>query len=135
MASYKFDSTKLSLFESYVANGLTETHAAVIAFRIDRATYFRWKQEDSPLKKADKCNIKYAFERGAASINLKLVLIINKAIEKGDGRLALKLLTRIEPEYYGNMTMSRRKSESRTKNDVIAISDEQLRRVTGNMKE
>ncbi len=101
MSSYKFDTTRLSVFENYVANGLTGNNAARLAFSIDRTTYFRWKSSKSPLTKTDKCNVKLAFDRGRAQLNLKLVSIIGNAIKNGNARLALKFLVFVEPNAYG----------------------------------
>ena len=101
MASYKFDESKLEWLESLVEVGMPAYRAVSLAFGVDQRTYFRWiASRESPSSNVVKCHIKQALERGRARCNLRLVSIINRQIQQGDGRLAWKFLQLVESSSY-----------------------------------
>jgi hypothetical protein len=101
MTSYKFDESKLEMLESLVEVGMPAYRAVPLAFGVDQRTYFRWVASgESPSSNVVKCHIKHTLERGRARCNLRLVSIINRQIQRGDGRLAWKFLQYIHPEAY-----------------------------------
>lgn len=99
--SYKFDKGKLWELEYWMEMGLPEYRAVSITFQVDKRTYFRWMSTALSSSSSEmKCHIKQALERGRAKCNLRLVGIINRQIERGDGRLAWKFLQYLHPEAY-----------------------------------
>lgn len=102
MASYKFREDKLEELESFLEIGMVAYRAVSLVYGVDKRTYFRWMATvESPSSASVKCHIKRAIERGRARCNLRLVGIINRQIEQGDGRLAWKFLQLVEPRMYG----------------------------------
>ncbi len=101
MASYKFDKDRLGELEYWMEMGLSAYQAVSITFRVDKRTYFRWMSSTlSYSSNGMKCHIKRAIERGRALCNLRLVSIINRQIQRGDGRLAWKFLQLVAPKEY-----------------------------------
>lgn len=97
----KFDYEKLPKFEDYVAMGMTKENSAIMAFDIDRATFYRWYSEESTLSAKKHRDLVHAYENGRSRLNNRLALYILKGAEV-DGKLALDFMKRLEPDAYGD---------------------------------
>lgn len=100
--AYKYDPEKLKELQRYVEIGMTDENSAVLAFDIDRSTYYLWTSKGEGVTDKEKLDILKAIEKGKAVRNQSLILEIRMATEKGDGKLALDLLKRLENKTYGD---------------------------------
>lgn len=115
--AYKYDPELLELLEKYVGMGMTDENSAVLAFDIDRSTYYEWVGDNSKLTEKEKSDLKRAIYRGKATRNHQLIEEIRKATAEGDGRLALDLLKRLESKAYGD----KQSTDIKTSGDPLII--------------
>lgn len=127
MSASKYDPNKLKRFEEYVALGMTKENSAVMAFGIDRATYYRWMGDESTLSDDEKSDFLRAMENGRSQLNNRLTLYILKGAAD-DGKLALDYLKRLESETYGDSSKLVGDKDNPLRVNHT-FSDEQLKRI------
>lgn len=126
----KYSKTKCKKFREYIALGMTKENSAVLAFQIDRATYYRWNSDESPLSEKQKYDLQQAVEVGRSELNNRLSLYILKG-SADDGALALNYLKRLESATYGDtQKVVGDKDNPLTVNHTF--TDDQLKRIITN---
>jgi hypothetical protein len=138
MSASKYNPEKLKELEENVESGMTVENSAVLAFGIDRSTYYLWMKEDSILTEQEKFDFTHAIEVGKAKRNSWLIQAIKKAVGEGDGKLAMDLLKRVERKDYGDKveqeTYGKDGGPIETKNDTTLSVDEQLQKALNDLK-
>lgn len=98
----KFSVEGLTSLKELIGIGITDCNSGILAFKITERTWYEWLSEQSPLSKDEKAQLLVAIDDAHAEFNKRMILIIQKSAQEGDGKLALDLLKRRERKEYGD---------------------------------